>query len=166
MVRVRWVLTFLAGAVSMLLLAIWWVGTGAPTTAESVLTPTPTICPAATPEYLGVEPLRSPPSAFSQTVFVAIGNGDAVTVTLQSGTFTQRGDFNAFSSPAAVNIGLLPNTRHELLVEAHVREIYQNGCRYGGYTLSTRYDRLGQPLIIEQVMAAADAYLPVVAVRR
>ena len=43
-----------------------------------------------------------------------------------------------------------------------VREIWQNGCRYGGYTLSTRHDWDGRPLLIEQRTPASRFWLPIV----
>ena len=109
----------------------------------------------ATPEPLWVDPVTSPSSALSQTVTVYIGNGEAVTVTTESGVFSAYGSFGAVSNPALVEIALLPDTAHHLLVEARVREVVVNGCRYGGYVRSTRSDRYGNELIIVQQMPTA-----------
>jgi WD40 repeat protein len=46
---------------------------------------------------------------------------------------------------------LLPDTTHHLHVDAQVKEITRSdGCVYGGYTLQTRRDRDGMPLVIQQ----------------
>ncbi len=123
-----------------------------PTATATSLTPTPsaTICPQATPEGFAVEPLTSPTNSMTQTVTVRIGNGDAVTVTTEAGTFVARGDFGYASNPARVTVGLAPNTTNHLEVKAHVRRSTTNGCSYGGYTLSTTTDRNGAPLVIVQ----------------
>jgi hypothetical protein len=51
-------------------------------------------------------------------------------------------------------------------VQARVRTVYQWGCQYGGYTLSTSRDRSGAPLVIEHVRATATPrprlYLPLI----
>jgi hypothetical protein len=81
---------------------------------------------------------------------VRIGNGEEVTVETESGTFTVRGRFNAYSNPARVAITLLPDTVHHLRVTARVATITQGGCLYGGYTLGTTTDAQGAPLTILQ----------------
>lgn len=132
--------------------------------ATSTLPPTPTVCPMMTPEPLWVEPVISPTGLLTQTVTVRIGNGEAVTVTAESGVFATTGSFGVYGSPALVPIDLLPDTTHYLQVQARVRAIHQWGCEYAGYTLSTSRDRYGAPLIIEQVSATATPrprlYLP------
>lgn len=120
-------------------------------TSSPTPSPTPTLCPLATPEPLWVEPVISPTGLLKQTITVGIGNGEAVTVTAESGVFTATGSFGAYGAPALVPIDLLPETTHRLQVEARVRTVYQWGCQYGGYTLSTFRDRYGAPLVIEQV---------------
>lgn len=126
--------------------------------------PTPTRCPSATPEPLWVEPVISPTGLLTQTITVRIGNGEAVTVTAESGVFTTTGSFNSYGAPALVPINLLSETTHHLQVQARVRTVYQWGCKYGGYTLSIWKDRYGAPLVIEQVLATvtprARLYLP------
>ncbi|MBI3943918.1 MAG: hypothetical protein HY326_12950 [Chloroflexi bacterium] len=121
--------------------------TSTPTVAT--VTPTATLCPQATPEPLWVEPVTSPTNELNQRVIVRIGNGEAVTVTTESGVFAVFGNFST-SGPALVDIALLPNTIHHLRVEARVKLSHWGGCLYGGYTLSTITDRLGAPLTIVQ----------------
>ncbi|MBU6349689.1 MAG: hypothetical protein KGS73_06020 [Chloroflexi bacterium] len=126
-----------------------------------VPTATPTLCPAATPEPLWVEPVLSPTELLTQTIVVHIGNGEAVTVTAAGGVFTQTGAFAATGNPARVTINLLPNSVHDLTVAARVRTTSGGGCTFGGYTLSTQQDRYGAVLRIVQGRVRA-AYLPVV----
>ncbi|MEZ4539685.1 MAG: hypothetical protein R3C43_06840 [Chloroflexota bacterium] len=113
-----------------------------PATEASDETP----CPLATPEFFVVEPVTSPTDQLSQTILVDLGNGEAITITTESGTFTA--PFDAF--PKEIEIALLPNTTHNLTVEGKVREVVQGNCSYGGYTLTTTRDRYGEPLVIEQ----------------
>lgn len=112
--------------------------------------PTVTQCPTATPEPLWVEPVTSPTSLRSQVITVYLGNGEAVTVTAESGVFTAYGEYNAYSKPALVTVTLQVFQTHHLLVMGRVRRIEQDGCYYGGYTLSTSNDRFGNPLVIRQ----------------
>lgn len=113
-------------------------------------TVSPTICPQATPEPLWVEPVTSPTNSLAQIITVRIGNGEAVTITTESGVFAVQGSFDAYSHPAQVVVDLLPNTTHHLLVQARVRQTWVNGCPYGGYVLSASADRYGGPLVIVQ----------------
>ena len=115
-------------------------------------TPAATIppCPRATPEPLWVDPVISTTNLLTQTIVVYIGNGEYVSVSGESGVFTQTGDFSSFNTPARVEINLLANTRHNLEVSARVKQVEQNGCIYGGYTLMTTRDRDGNPLVIDQ----------------
>lgn len=122
--------------------------------------PSPTLCPQATPELLAVEPVTSPTVLLSQVVTVRIGNGEAVTVTAESGTFTTTGSFGAYSSPALVEITLHHNVTHHLNVNARVRTVNVGGCQYGGYTLSTGQDKFGALLTI--IQEAKIVYLPIV----
>jgi hypothetical protein len=117
---------------------------------ENTATPTNFPCPQATPEPLWVDPVISTTNLVTQTIVVYIGNGEFVSVSGESGVYTQTGDFNAFSQPAKVKINLMANTRHNLEVSARVKEVERNGCTYGGYTLMTTRDRDGNPLIIDQ----------------
>lgn len=132
------------------------------TTPTVTSTPTPTMCPQVTPEPLWVEPVISPTELLTQTITVRIGNGEAVTITAESGVFTATGSFGVYGNPARVTIDLLANTTHQLQVQARVRRIEQWGCIYGGYTLRTERDRYGQPLLIEQRMATRLYYLPMI----
>lgn len=122
-------------------------------------TPTGTFCPQPTPEPLWVVPVTSPTSLLDQPITIRIGNGDAVTITAESGVFTTTGIFNAYANPAVVTMTLLSNTTHHLSVQAHVRSINQGGCIYGNYTLSTSVDQLGAPLTIVQILERK-MYLP------
>lgn len=103
-------------------------------------------CPVATPEYFYVEPVNSPTDELSQIITVGLGNGEAITITTESGIFTA--PFDSF--PEDIEITLLPDTMHNLTVEGKVREVAQGDCTYGGYILSTTRDRYGDPLVIEQ----------------
>ena len=103
-------------------------------------------CPVATPEFFYVEPVTSPTNELSQIITVDLGNGEAITITTESGTFTA--PFDSF--PKEIEIDLLPDTIHNLTIEGRVREVLQGECPYGGYVLSTTRDRYGDPLIIEQ----------------
>lgn len=103
-------------------------------------------CPLATPEFFLVEPVTSPTDELSQTISVDLGNGETITVTSESGVVTV--PFDTF--PKEIEIPLLPDTTHNLLVEGKVRKVTQGECTYGGYVLSTTTDRDGGPLVIEQ----------------
>lgn len=113
-----------------------------PPTEESETTQ----CPVATPEFFYVESVTSPTDELSQIITVDLGNGEAITIITESGTFTA--PFDEF--PKEIEIELLPDTTHNLTVEGRVREVTQGECVYGGYTLSTTRDRYGDPLVIEQ----------------
>ena len=128
----------------------------APTTTATA-NATPTQCPVATHEPLAVDPVTSPTGELSQVVKVYIGNGEAVTITTVSGVFVATGSFSS-SSPANVTVTLLPNTTHDLMVQARVRQVTgPGGCVYGGYTLRTTTDRAGNPLRIVQTQGTAVA---------
>ena len=127
----------------------------------------PTFCPMATPEPLWVDPVTSPTDFLTQTITVYIGNGEAVTVTAESGIFAVSGSYTAFATPARVQIALLPGVTHHLLVAAKVRATEQYGCPFGNYVLSTRSDRYGQELVIQQAATptatpAHHMWLPVI----
>ena len=134
-----------------------WTPTPTPTTGFRLYLPLiikswlwPTMCPVDTPEPLWVEPVTSPTDQLAQVVTVRIGHGEAVTVTAESGIFAVTGSFDAYENPALVTVTLQANTTHHLEVFGRVRRVVQNGCPYGGYTLSTNRDRLGAPLTIVQ----------------
>jgi hypothetical protein len=126
------------------------------------VTPTPTYyCPAPTPVPLWVEPVTSPTSLFTQEITVYLGHGEKVAVESEAGKFSKTGDFNDLW-PAVVQTDLLPNTIHHLLVSGKVKEeIDEHGCVYGGYTLTTRSDRYGDPLIIQQVVGSPQ-FFPII----
>jgi hypothetical protein len=108
---------------------------------------TPTFCPPPTPEPLWVDPVTSPTDQLTQVITVYIGNGEAVTIKAESGTFTVTGTFNHIANPAVIEITLLPNTVHHLKVIASVKSGLHgfNDCTYGGYTLTTTNDKNGTP---------------------
>jgi spore coat protein U-like protein len=108
-----------------------------------------------------VEPVDSPTCCLAQVISVTIGNGEYVSVTAESGTFEVSGTFSA-NEPVTVSIGLLPGTTHHLQVAARVRESNWGGCSYGGYTLYTDRDRLGQPLVIVQGDGCHSVYVPLI----
>lgn len=119
-------------------------------TATSTMTATPMNCPVPTPEPLWVEPVISPTNLLTQTIVVRGGNSEWVEIDTGYDVFTQTGSFNARSNPAYVDITLQPSVTHQLLVSIRVREIQQGDCTFGGYTLRTRHDKLGDPLEIQQ----------------
>lgn len=121
-------------------------GTAAPAEEEPAEGDEEVQCPVATPEFFMVEPVTSPTDQLSQVITVDLGNGEAITITTESGAFTA--PFDVF--PKEIEITLLPDTTHNLTVEGKVREVVQGQCTYGGYTLRTTTDRYGDPLVIEQ----------------
>ena len=136
----------IALVVGLLLIAgLLWLSNNR--SADNV-TPTPEVaqCPQATPEYFGVYPVTSPTSELAQTISVELGNGEFITITTESGVFAAP----ATSFPTEITIDLLPDTTHALTVEGRVQQVQHGECTYGGYVLSTRQDREGQPLIIDQ----------------
>ncbi len=142
--RKVWILTGLVVLVLAFALVFVLNQSGDGTTAVATPTPTAYPCPLATPELLAVEPVTSPTTERTQTIRVTLGNGEEITVETASGTFTAAATFPA----TEITIDLLPNTTHELTVTGKVAEIQQGDCTYGGYTLSTRDDRYGDPLVI------------------
>lgn len=111
-----------------------------------VPSPSPTSgCPIpATPEPLWVDPVISPTNLLSQKISVTLGRGRAITVTDEAGTVTQQGQFST-AAPVEIEIPLLPNSQNNLVVTGSVE--YAAGCNY---TLETRIDRVGNPLVIVQ----------------
>jgi hypothetical protein len=98
-----------------------------------------------------VDPILSPTGNLTQTIVIYIGNGEWARVILETGVFTQTGDFSAYYNPARIPIDLFSNTTHHLIASGHVKEAQVGDCHYGGYTLSTQVDRDGDPLTIMQV---------------
>ncbi|MFZ6029919.1 MAG: cellulose binding domain-containing protein [Chloroflexota bacterium] len=164
---------------------IWGVEPGNPTTVTPTSTPLPTdtpqtppatatrtpshtptpsisatVCPLGTPEPLWVEPVTSPTKLLAQEIVVRIGNSDWVRVVSESGTYTVTGNFTT-ANPARITIPLLADTTHNLRVTGHVKQVTNpNGCSYGGYTLSTTYDRDGAPLTIVQGTSVPTTEVP------
>lgn len=112
-----------------------------PTLAAS---PSPTSgCPIpATPEPLWVNPVVSPTNLLSQKISVTLGRGRAITITSEAGTVAQHGEFST-ARPVELKVPLVPNATNNLVVTGQVE--YAPGC---SYTLQTRVDRTGQPLVI------------------
>ncbi len=87
-----------------------WTGANARTSDD---TPTPTVfCPAPTSEPFYVDPLTSPTKQDQQDIIVYLGNGEVITVSLESGVYTN----TSSSWPATVNVALLENITHHLQV--------------------------------------------------
>jgi len=97
-----------------------------------------------------VDPVTSPTGQFTQVVTVRLGNGEAVTITAESGTFAAHGDYDAYFHPATVTVALLTDTIHHLEVFGKVKVVEHDGCIYGGYTLHTDRNRFGASLTIWQ----------------
>lgn len=142
--RKIWIVSGLVVLVLAVALVLVLNQSGNGPTAVATLTPTAFPCPLATPELLAVEPVTSPTAERTQTIRVTLGNGEEITVETVSGTFSAAATFPT----TEITVDLLPNTTHELLVTGKVAEIQQGDCTYGGYTLSTRVDRYGDPLVI------------------
>ncbi len=108
--------------------------------------PTPTVsCPIpATPEPLWVDPVVSPTNQLSQDISVTLGHGVEISVASEAGTVRLAGTFT-LAQPVTLNVPLAPNTTNNLVVTGKVE--YAPGC---SYTLQTRTDRLGGPLVIVQ----------------
>ena len=153
--------TFRAACVlagGLLLLVLAW------TPQNAAQTPTPP-CPLATRVPLWVDPVPPQTDRLTETVVVHIGDGDAVTVTCESGVYGVQGSFDTYAHPARVEVALFPLATHHLAVEAHVRRVEKWGCIYGGYTLRTSHDRYGDPLVIRQWSeSGSKRYLPLILV--
>ena len=113
--------------------------------------------PPPTPEPLWVESVTSPTERLTQTITVRLGRGREVVVESVAGSTTVSGTYGAYVYPARVTIPLLPDTTHRLRVTGKVE--YYPGCFY---TLLTRRDRQGMPLVIVQGKQSS-IYLPMTA---
>lgn len=132
-----------------------------PTVAATVTAlPLPTAgCPnPATPEPLWVDPVVSPTNLLTQKISVILGHGREISVTSNAGTATQHGEFS-LAQPAVLEVQLAPNVSNELVVTGQVE--YAPNCFY---TLQTRVDRTGQPLVIVQSGSAPPNPTPAVTV--
>jgi len=123
-------------------------------------TSTNTVCPLATSvPPPSVQPVVSPTNALSQVISVAGSSASWTKVTVSvaaGGTTTSYVDTVA---PFDITINLSPNTTHNLTVSAVV-PISSSGCQYGGYTVSTTRDRLGNPLTIVQSSSTVPTNTP------
>lgn len=119
------------------------VPTSVPPTAAPTI-PTPTCPGPATPEPLWVDPVISPTDELSQKVSVILGRGKQISITSEGGTISLQGDFST-GRPVALDVPLAPNLENHLVVSGTVG--YAPGCEY---TLQTRVDRNGAPLVIVQ----------------
>lgn len=116
-------------------------------------------CPnPATPEPLWVDPVVSPTNLLTQKISVILGHGREISVTSNAGTVTQHGEFS-LAQPIVLDVPLAPNASNELLVTGQVE--YAPNCFY---TLQTRTDRTGQPLVIVQSGSAPLTPVPAVTV--
>jgi hypothetical protein len=128
------------------------------TTVTALPLPT-TSCPnPATPEPLWVDPVVSPTNLLTQAISVTLGRGREISITSNAGTVTQQGEFS-IAQPVVLQVALAPNISNELLVTGKVE--YAPNCFY---TLQTRVDRMGQPLVIVQTSDAAPSVTPAASV--
>jgi hypothetical protein len=116
-----------------------------------VETSTATPCPLATQEPLWVDPVTSPTELLTQTIVIRAGNSEWAQVDTGFAVYTVTGSFNPSGNPAEIEIDLMPAQLHLLEVCSRVKVIEHGECVYGGYTMSTRYDRNGKRLEILQV---------------
>lgn len=115
----------------------------------AIPSPSPTAgCPSpATPEPLWVNPVLSPTNLLTQKISVTLGRGRELGVTTEAGTVTRQGEFSV-ARPVEIEIPLVANSENHLLVRGRVE--YAANCFY---TLETRLDRVGNPLVIVQTSA-------------
>jgi len=103
-------------------------------------------CPQATQEVPPrVAPLQSPTNELKTVVEVSTGNLGSASVITESGTFSSSPE-----NPGLIEVTLLPNTIHHLVVIVTVRVVEHNGCTYGGYDMQTSVDVNELPLVIVQ----------------
>lgn len=121
--------------------------------------PSPTTgCPnPATPEPFWVDPLVSPTNLLSQKISVTLGRGREISIASDAGTVTQQGEFS-IAQPVTLDVPLAPNVTNNLLVSGKVE--FAPNCFY---TLQTRTDRTGKPLVIVQTNAADVTLVPTLA---
>lgn len=115
--------------------------------------------PPPTPELLEVAPVTSPTTLLTQTLRVRLGNGRLIAAGSEAGVALITGTFSA-AVLTPLTLPLLPNLRHHIVVTGQVE--YAPGCFY---TLSTRTDRSGAPLTIQQMASqTSTVYLPFIGV--
>ena len=105
--------------------------------------------------------MQSPTGALTQTIVIYIGNGEYAEVAMETGIYTQTGDFGATNNPALIDVFLASGQEHHLTVSGRVASSQVGGCPYGGYTLSTTLDRDGNSLTIVQT-GAEQEFLPLI----
>lgn len=121
-----------------------------PPTATSTATPEPSPSPTvgcpipATPEPLWVDPITSPTNALSQKITVILGRGREISASTEAGTVSVQGEYST-ATPVELQVPLAPNAENHLVVVGRVE--YSPTCFY---TLQTRVDRVGGPLVIVQ----------------
>lgn len=128
------------------------------TTVTALPLPTASCPNPATPEPLWVDPVVSPTNLLTQKISVTLGRGRELSITSNAGTVTQQGEFSV-AQPVVLEVPLAPNISNELLVTGKVE--YAPNCFY---TLQTRVDRMGQPLVIVQTSGALPNLTPTVSV--
>lgn len=117
--------------------------TDVPPTVEPTV-PTPACPSPATPEPLWVDPVISPTDLLTQKVSVILGRGKQISISSEGGTISLQGDFST-GRPVELDVPLAPDLENHLIVTGTVG--YAPGCEY---TLQTRVDRNGSPLVIIQ----------------
>jgi hypothetical protein len=149
----------IALCVFFIVFLILWV-TILPVRQVASMPPNANLCVTPTPEPLWVEPVTSPTDLLTQTITVWLGNGEAITISSQSGTFTQTGNF-ASNYPAHIPIKLKLGKWHYLQVSGKVKRLVVGDCIYGNYPLRTSLDKNGKSLAIFQ-MPVGKLYLPII----
>jgi len=123
-----------------------------PPTCTPTITPTPSrTLTCGTPTAIpgpAVDPVTSPTNALTQTINV-LGSWTLVTVAVTVNGVTT--NYQDSAAPFQITINLSANATHTLIVYGKVPiTTNPNGCTYGGYTVSSSRDRLGNPLTIVQ----------------
>jgi hypothetical protein len=111
--------------------------------------------PPPTPEPLWVEPVTSPTGLMTQTLWVTLGRGRAITATSEAGTTAVTGTFST-ANAVGLNIPLQPLTVHHISVAGLVE--YRPGCFYQLSTASDRHDTA--LVIVQNGSAGPPLYLP------
>jgi hypothetical protein len=93
---------------------------------------------------MNVEPVTTPTTLLTQTLYVRLGNGRTISATSEAGTVAITGTFLAYV-PTALTLTLLSNITHHVTVIGQVE--YAPGCYYH---LTCTSDKNGAPLTIAQ----------------
>jgi hypothetical protein len=133
-------------AITVLTLVFVWLFSSTTATATQRLV----MCsPVPTQEPMSVEPVTSPTTLLTQTLYVRLGNGRRVTVTSEAGTNTFTRIFTAtFLSP--LTIPLSRNVTHHVTVVGQVDYQGTGGCTYT-YIMTRTLDKNNAPLKIIQL---------------